>query len=120
YAERKHWAYQPVRTPDVPDLQSILPPEDAELAVWAETDIDRFILADLAAQGLRPVGDAPKQQWLRRLTFDLIGLPPTPEEVADFLADDSPEAYAKAIDRLLELPQYGERWGRHWLDLVRY
>lgn len=119
-AERKHWAYQPVRTPDVPDLQSILPPEDAELAAWAETDIDRFILADLAAQGLRPVGDAPKQQWLRRLTFDLIGLPPTPEEVADFLADDSPEAYAKAIDRLLELPQYGERWGRHWLDLVRY
>jgi len=118
--ERQHWAYQPVRKPFVPNAQSALPPSHAELADWAETDIDRFILRDLVAQGLRPAADATKQQWLRRLSFDLIGLPPTPAEAADFIADDSPEAYARAIDRLLELPQYGERWGRHWLDLVRY
>lgn len=119
-AERRHWAYQPVRKPAVPDLASTLPPSHAALVNWAETDIDRFVLAGLAAQGLYPAEDAPRQQWLRRLTFDLIGLPPTPEAMADFLADDTPEAYANAIDRLLELPQYGERWGRHWLDLVRY
>ncbi len=119
-AERAHWAYQPVRKPPVPDLQTELPAEQAELAAWAETDIDRFILAGLVDQGLQPTGDASKQQWLRRVTFDLIGLPPTPADVADFLADDSPGASTKVMNRLLESPHYGERWGRHWLDLVRY
>ncbi len=91
-AERQHWAYQPVRQPAVPDPMTALPNPDAALAAWAETDIDRFILSGLVAQGLRPAGDATKQQSLRRLSFDLIGLPPTPEEVADFLADSSAEA----------------------------
>lgn len=87
---------------------------------WPKSDIDRFVLAKLEQEGLAPAGDAEKRTLLRRVTFDLTGLPPTPEEVDAFLADDSPEAFAKVVDRLLESPRYGERWGRHWLDVVRY
>ncbi|TVQ02295.1 MAG: DUF1553 domain-containing protein [Planctomycetaceae bacterium] len=127
--ERRHWAYQPVRKPAIPriDLTAFSSKTDAsgitldgELADWAETDIDRFILADLLKQGLTPVADADDRQWLRRLTFDLTGLPPTPEDMRNFLNDSTPQARVKAIDRLLDSPHYGERWGRHWLDLVRY
>lgn len=87
---------------------------------WPLNDIDRYILVKLEQEGLAPGGDAPKPALIRRATFDLIGLPPTPEEVADFVADESPQAFAKVVDRLLDSPRYGERWGRHWLDVVRY
>ncbi|MEO8132230.1 MAG: DUF1549 domain-containing protein, partial [Bryobacteraceae bacterium] len=100
-AGRKFWAFQP-------------------LASVAGKSIDDFILDKLAAQGLRPAPPADRRVLLRRVTYDLTGLPPTPEEIADFLSDQSPNAYAKVVDRLLASPHYGERWGRHWLDLVRY
>ncbi len=87
---------------------------------WARSDLDRFILAALEAKGLRPAKPADKRTLLRRATFDLTGLPPTPEEVHAFLRDDAPDAFARVVDRLLASPAYGERWGRHWLDLVRY
>jgi mono/diheme cytochrome c family protein len=87
---------------------------------WPKTDIDRFILAKLAAKNLTPVGDADKRTLVRRATFDLLGLPPTPAEVEAFLKDTSPDAFETLIDRLLASPHYGERWGRHWLDVVRY
>ena len=86
----------------------------------ARSPIDRFILAGLESKGLRPAPPADKRTLLRRVTFDLIGLPPTPQEIAAFLADDSPDAFANLVDRLLASPRYGERWGRHWLDVVRY
>ena len=109
---RKHWAFQPVKklaTPAVSDSKG-----------WAKTDLDRFVLAKLQAKGLEPSPIADKRTLIRRATFDLIGLPPTPEEVAAFVADNSPNAFRKVIDRLLESPAYGERWGRHWLDVARY
>jgi hypothetical protein len=87
---------------------------------WPRNLIDNFILAKLEQRGLAPVADADKRTLLRRVTYDLIGLPPTPEEIADFLADDSPTAFAVVVERLLNSPHYGERWGRHWLDVVRY
>src|SRR5207237_5167363 len=81
---------------------------------------DPFILAKLAEHGLTPAPEASRRTVIRRLTFDLIGLPPTPAEIAAFLADSSPVAYERLVDRLLASPHYGERWARHWLDLVRY
>ena len=87
---------------------------------WPRSEIDRFILAELEAHGLTPAGPADRRTLLRRATFDLTGLPPTPEEVDAFLADDSPDAFARVVDRLLASPAYGERWARHWLDVVRY
>ena len=110
-ADRAHWAFQPVHDE--------APPEVANEA-WPRGAIDRFILARLEAAGLPPVEPADKRTLLRRATFDLTGLPPTPEEMEDFLADESPEAFETVIERLLASPQYGERWGRHWLDVVRY
>ena len=110
-ADRAHWAFQPVHDE--------APPEVADEA-WPRGAIDRFILARLEAAGLPPVEPADKRTLLRRATFDLTGLPPTPEEMEDFLADESPEAFETVIERLLASPQYGERWGRHWLDVVRY
>jgi hypothetical protein len=104
------WAFAPVK--------QVAPPADA--SGWSANPIDRFIGARLRRQGLEPAGPADKRTLIRRVTFDLIGLPPTPAEVADFLADDSPDAFARVVDRLLASPQYGERWGRHWLDVVRY
>ena len=89
-------------------------------AGWAKTPIDRFILAKLEEKGLKPVQAADKRVLIRRAYFDLIGLPPTPEQVDAFLADNSPDAFAKVVDRLLASPQYGERWARHWLDVARY
>lgn len=109
--ERKHWAYQPVRKPAVPKTRD---PE------WTRTEIDRFVKAMLDEQGLRPVGKASKRTLLRRVTYDLTGQPPTPEEMKAFLADGSPQAFERVVDRLLATRQYGEHWGRHWLDLVRY
>lgn len=109
--ERKHWAFQPVVAPPVPAVNN---------SAWPRTDIDRFVLAKLEANKLAPVGDASKRTLIRRVTFDLIGLPPTPEEISAFLSDDSPQAWEKVIDRLLASPHYGERWGRHWLDVARY
>jgi hypothetical protein len=106
----KHWSFQPVR--------NVSPPQDAR--GWASHPIDCFVGAKLHENGLQPAGPAEPRTLIRRVTFDLIGLPPTPEEISAFLADHSPDAFAKVVDRLLASPQYGERWGRHWLDVVRY
>ena len=109
--DRAFWSFQPIRAPAPPAVKD---------AAWPRCDVDRFVLSALEEKGLKPVAQAGKPALLRRATFDLIGLPPTPEEVAAFLADESPEAFARVVDRLLASPQYGERWGRHWLDVARY
>ncbi|KAA3606660.1 MAG: DUF1553 domain-containing protein [Planctomycetota bacterium] len=107
-----HWAFEPIR--------STAPPVPKDQA-WGRNEIDAFILADLESAGLSPNQQAPRAQLLRRLSFDLIGLPPTPEQVKAFLeAEDPDRAYEEAVDRLLASPQFGERWARHWLDLVRF
>ena len=108
---RRFWSFQPVRDPEPPTVPG---------AARARSAIDRFILAKLAAEGLRPAAEADLRTLLRRVTFDLTGLPPTPEEIEAFLADASPRAYETVVERLLASPHYGERWGRHWLDLVRW
>ena len=108
---QRHWSFRPVVKP--------LPPTVRD-GVWPITDIDRFVLARLEARGLPPSPEADRRTLIRRAYFDLIGLPPTPEEVAAFEADHSPEAFARVVDRLLASPRYGERWGRHWLDVARY
>ena len=95
-------------------------PPDVRNTVWPRSEIDRFILAGLEARGIAPARPADRYTLLRRATFDLIGLPPTPKELDDFLADRSPDAFARVVDRLLASPSYGQRWGRHWLDVVRY
>jgi hypothetical protein len=87
---------------------------------WGRTPIDAFVLQKLHAEGLAPSPEADRRTLLRRLYFDLIGLPPTPEETERFLADESSDAYEDLVDRLLASPRYGERWGRHWLDVARY
>lgn len=109
--EREHWAFVPVVRPDVPQVAD----QD-----WVRTPIDAFILAELEDDELVPAADADRLTLLRRVYFDLIGLPPTPDEQAAFLQDDSPDAYERVVDDLLARPQYGERWARHWLDVVRY
>jgi hypothetical protein len=106
-----HWAWQPVRVVAPPALND---------GAWARGQIDRYILAALEAKGLTPAGDADRRALIRRATFDLIGLPPTPGEVREFLEDGSADAWPKVIDRLLASPHFGERWARHWMDLVRY
>ncbi len=106
----QQWAFRP--------LKQVEPPADA--SGWSANPIDRFVRARLRRQSLEPAGPADKRTLLRRVTFDLIGLPPTPAAVDAFLADHAPDAFAKVVDRLLASPQYGERWGRHWLDVVRY
>jgi hypothetical protein len=108
---RKHWAFQPLKTGSMPEVKR---------ASWPRNDLDRFILAKLEAAGLSPSPELDRAALIRRVTLDLIGLPPTPAEVEAFVRDDSPEAYEEVIDRLLASPHYGERWGRHWLDLARY
>jgi hypothetical protein len=108
---RKFWAFRPPCLPAVPPVKD---------AAWPRGDIDRFILAGLEAKGLRPARDAERATLLRRVTLDLTGLPPTPEEAAAFLADQAPDAFAKVVERLLASPAFGERWGRHWLDVARY
>jgi mono/diheme cytochrome c family protein len=110
-ARREHWAFRPVLQPVRPVVKN---------PAWISTPIDAFILAKLDSQGLTPSAPADKRTWLRRLTFDLIGLPPTYAEVQAFEEDTSTEACSRVVDRLLASPHYGERWGRHWLDVARY
>lgn len=107
----KHWAFEPVRRPEPPAVND---------AAWVRSPLDRFILAKLEAAGMKPAAPADRRIWLRRVTYDLTGLPPSPEDVTAFLADASPTAQQKVVERLLESPHYGEHWGRHWLDVVRY
>ncbi|WP_020471118.1 PSD1 and planctomycete cytochrome C domain-containing protein [Zavarzinella formosa] len=109
--QRKFWAFQPVVSPAIPQVKS---------PAWCKTDLDRFILAKLEAANLAPAATTDKRTLIRRVTFDLTGLPPTPEEIRQFLDDASPKAFEKVVDRLLASPAYGERWGRHWLDVARY
>ncbi|HEX8030365.1 MAG TPA: DUF1553 domain-containing protein [Vicinamibacterales bacterium] len=109
--QRAYWAFRPLAKP--------VPPPVARTE-WPKTDIDRFVLARLEKDGLSPVGAADKLTLLRRATLDLTGLPPKPEDVDAFLADKSPDAFSKVVDRLLASPQYGEAWGRMWLDVARY
>jgi hypothetical protein len=110
-ARQKHWAFRPVEKPAVPRVSGPVSPQTA---------VDCFILAKLADKGMLPAELADRQTLIRRATFDLTGLPPTPEEVAAFEADASPDAFTQVVDRLLASPGYGERWGRHWLDVARY
>src|SRR5579859_5692698 len=107
----QHWSFRPVLEPAEPEVDH---------SGWVKTAVDRFILAKLEKAGMSPAPAADKRTLLRRATFDLTGLPPTPEETRTYLADESPDAFAAVVERLLASPQYGERWGRHWLDLVRY
>jgi len=110
-AWKRHWAFQPIRNPSSPQVKN---------QAWPTSAIDHFILAGLEAKGLMPSAAADRGTLIRRATFDLIGLPSTPDEVAAFEIDKSPEAFARVVDRLLASPHYGERWGRHWLDIARY
>lgn len=109
---REHWAWKPVAS-------AVKPPAVTDMS-WTTGDLDRFVLAKLEEKKLKPAAPAEKAALLRRAYFDLIGLPPKPAESEAFLNDTSPQAFAKVVEQLLASPQYGERWGRHWLDLVRY
>jgi hypothetical protein len=106
-----YWAYQPVKRPAVPAVKN---------PGWVKTPIDAFILAELEAKGLKPVGPAAKAALVRRAYYDLLGLPPSPEQVDAFVTDRSADAWPRLIDQLLASPHYGEKWGRHWLDVVRF
>ena len=108
---RTFWAFKRVEENPIPQIKQ---------RNWVNTPLDAFILAGLEERGLKPSPPADKRTWLRRLTFDLIGLPPTSQEVESFLSDNSPNACEAVVDRLLSSPHYGEHWGRHWLDLVRF
>lgn len=110
-SDRDHWAFKPIKKSPVPDVKE---------TDWISTPIDNFILAKLEENGMKPSPKADKRALIRRATFDLIGLAPTLKETQDFLNDNSPDAFAKVVDRLLASPQYGERWGRYWLDTARY
>lgn len=111
HLKQTHWSLQPVADPELPSVER----ED-----WVQTPVDRFVLAKLEEAGLEPSLQADRRTLIRRAYFDLIGLPPTFEQVEAFVADESPDAWAKVIDELLASPHYGERWGRHWLDVARY
>ena len=112
FAATRHWAFEPVASAAaVPEVQD---------KAWAKSEIDAFIRARQESAGIVPAPPADRRTWIRRAAFDLTGLPPTPEEVAAFECDPSPQAFETVVDRLLATPQYGERWGRHWLDVVRY
>ncbi len=106
-----HWAFRPIRNPPAPEVQT---------REWPRTPIDRFILACLESRGQLPSPPADRRTLLRRACFDLTGLPPSPELIETFLADQSPQAFERVVENLLDSPGYGERWGRHWLDVVRY
>jgi mono/diheme cytochrome c family protein len=108
---KRYWAYQPVKRPAVPEVKA---------NQWVASPIDAFVLAKLESKGLKPVKPADKAALIRRATYDLTGLPPSPEEVDAFVNSKDAGAYEKLIDKLLASPQYGEKWGRHWLDVVRY
>jgi hypothetical protein len=111
-AGEPHWSFRPRSRPAVPIISN--------LKSQIRNPIDAFVLARLCAQGLRPAPEADRRTLIRRVTFDLTGLPPTPEEVDAFVSDPAPDAYERLVDRLLADPRYGEQWGRHWLDVVRY
>ena len=108
---RTHWAFQPVTEQAIPAVKQ---------QGWVRTPVDAFVLATLERTGLEPAQQADKRTLIRRATYNLIGLPPTPEEVAVFVADESPDAFATVVERLLRSQHYGERWGRHWLDVARF
>ncbi|HEY7314233.1 MAG TPA: PSD1 and planctomycete cytochrome C domain-containing protein [Gemmataceae bacterium] len=108
---RKFWAFQPPRRQTVPKVKNM---------DWPRGDIDAFLLTALEAKGLRPAADAERAVLLRRVCFDLIGLPPTPEQIDAFVRDRSPDAFARVVEELLASPHFGERWGRHWLDVARF
>ena len=109
--DREHWAYQPINKPPIPEVTD---------PRWPQNPIDHFILARLERESLSPAAQADRQSLLRRVHFDLIGLPPTPEQLLDFVSDHRPDAYQTMVDRLLASPRYGERWGQYWLDLARF
>src|ERR1039457_7123008 len=108
---QRYWALVPPKDPAPPQVKN---------SDWVKSPIDAFVLAGLEAKNLKPAPPASKRELIRRATFDLTGLPPTPEEVQAFLSDQKPDAFARLVDRLLASPRYGERWGRHWLDVARY
>jgi hypothetical protein len=110
-ADRDYWAYRPVRRPEPPAVKN---------RAWVRNPVDAFILAGLEAKGLSPNPEADRRALARRVHYDLTGLPPAPEEIDAFVNDPAPDAYERLLDRLLASPQYGEKWARHWLDLVRY
>jgi hypothetical protein len=112
--ERRQWEFQPRKDATPPQFS------DAAGKAWVKTPVDAFILAGLRKEGLKPAPAADRATLIRRVAFDLTGLPPTPEEIDAFVADKSPHAYEKLVDRLLASPRYGEQWGRHWLDVVRF
>jgi hypothetical protein len=106
---RLWWSYQPVQRPSVPDVNK---------SSWVRNPIDRFILAKLEANDLQPSAEADRRTLIRRLSFDLLGLPPTPNEIDVFIKSRDPNAYEELVDRFLDSPHYGERWARHWLDMI--
>jgi hypothetical protein len=108
---RNHWAFQPVRKPAPPAIRD---------TAWVSSPVDAFILAKLEARGWRPAAPASRAEWIRRVSFDLTGLPPRPDDVDAFIADAAPDAYERVVDRLLDSPRYGEQWAQHWLDVVRF
>ncbi|MDQ3623049.1 MAG: DUF1549 domain-containing protein, partial [Verrucomicrobiota bacterium] len=108
---REHWAFRPVAKPPLPAVKD---------SGWAKMPVDAFVLAKLEAKGMRPTAPADKRTLLRRVYFDLTGLPPSPEDTDTFVKDAGPDALRRAVDRLLESSHYGERWGRYWLDIARY
>ena len=108
---RRHWSFLPLRPTPIPAVRD---------SRWASGPVDRYVLSALENKGLRPAPRADRRTWIRRVTFDLVGLPPTPAEVQAYVEDRAPGAEARVVDRLLSSPHFGERWGRHWLDLVRY
>jgi cytochrome c553 len=110
-AQKRWWAFQPVQDRTPPTVKNVS---------WPRNEIDRFILAELEARGMQLAKPAERRAWIRRATFDLIGLPPSPHDVDVFLTDGSPNSFEKVVDRLLASPAYGQRWARHWLDVVRY
>ena len=110
-SDRDHWSLRPRGKVDIP----VTSPTE-----WPQNAIDPFIIAELERHGLKPQPEASRRTLIRRVTLDLTGLPPTPEEVARYLGDDSPTAFSRLVDRLLESPGYGEHWAQHWLDLARF
>jgi hypothetical protein len=109
-----HWSFRPRSQPAVPQFA------DADARAWLRTSVDAFVLQRLRAQGLRPAPEADRATLIRRLSFDLTGLPPTPDEIQAFVQDPAPDAYERLVERLLTSPHYGERWAQHWLDVVRF
>jgi len=110
-ARARHWAFQPLQKPVVPEVK---------LKRWVQTPVDNFVLAKMESKQLRPAPATDRRTLIRRVTYDLIGLPPTDDEVEAFIKDEKPDAYSRLVDRLLASPHYGERWARYWLDLARF